>query len=132
MGVASLTKITEDQQVELIKSLRKEFEHAEEYQGKVESQWLMGVSLKQRTSAEYLVRVTVKTSESPYIDGMDIKVLFVDGKLQLQEDYFENTPELLGSPEDDAVKWHQNLGELIYLQRENPNDDTDGVLGWRI
>ena len=121
MGVASLTKITEDQQVELIKSLRKEFEHAEEYQGKVESQWLMGVSLKQRTSAEYLARVTVKTSESPYIDGMDIKVLFVDGKLHLEEDYFENTPELLGSPEDDAINWLKQLGNLIYLQLENPN-----------
>lgn len=121
MAVVSLTKISSDRQVELIKLLRNEFEHSEEYKGKVEFQWLMGVSLKQRTSAECLVRVTVKTSESPYIDGMDIKVFFVDGKLQLQEDYFENTPELLGSPEDDAVNWHRKLGELIYLQLENPN-----------
>lgn len=121
MAVTSLTKISSDRQVELIQLLRNEFEHAEEYKGKVEFQWLMGVSLRQETSAECLVRVTVKTSESPYIDGMDIKVFFVDGKLHLEEDYSENTPELLGSPEDDAVKWHRKLGELIYLQLENPN-----------
>ena len=129
MGVASLTKMSSDRQVELIQLLRNEFEHAEEYKGKVEFQWLMGVSLKEQPSAEYLVRVTVKTSESPYIDGMDIKVYLEDNKLHLEEDYFENTPELLGSPEEDAVKWHRKLGELIYLQLENPNDDLDDILG---
>lgn len=129
MAVVSLTKMNKDRQAEVINLLRNEFEHAEEYQGKVESQWLMGVSLRQETSAKYLVRVTVKTSESPYIDGMDIKVFFVDGKLQLAEDYFENTPELLGSPEDDAINWLKQLGNLIYLQLENPNDDLDDVLG---
>ena len=125
MAVVSLTKISSDRQVELIQLLRNEFEHSEEYKGKVESQWLMGVSLtrvsSRETSAEYLVRVTVKTSSSPYIDGMDIKIFLEDNKLHLEEDYFENTPELLGSPEEDAVKWHRKLGELIYLQLENPN-----------
>ena len=125
MAVASLTKMSKDWQAELINLLRSEFEHSEEYKGKVESQWLMGVSLtrvsSRETSAEYLVRVTVKTSESPYIDGMGIKVYLEDNKLHLEEDYFENTPELLGSPEEDAVKWHRKLGELIYLQLENPN-----------
>lgn len=122
MAVDTLTKMSSEQQDELIKLLRGEFEHREEYHGKVESQWLMGVSLRQESSAEYLVRVTVKTSESPYIDGMDIKVSLMNDKLQLIENYFENTPELLGSPEEDVINWHRKLGELIYLQLENPNE----------
>lgn len=121
MAVASLTKMSSDRQAELIQLLRNEFEHSEEYKGKIESQGLMGLSLRQETSAEYLVRVTVKTSSSPCIDGMAIKLFVVDGKIHL-----EDTPELLGSPEDDAVKWHQKLGELIYLQLENPNYDILG------
>lgn len=106
----------------LIDILRNEFEYTEEYKGKFEFQCLMGVSLSKTFSNEYLVRVTVKTSESPYIDGMSIKVFVVNGQVKLEEDYFEHSPELLGSPEDDAVKWHEILGELIYLQLENPND----------
>lgn len=133
MAVVSLTKISSDRQVELIQLLRNEFEHSEEYKGKVESQWLMGVSLtrvsSRETSAEYLVRVTVKTSSSPYIDGMDIKIFLEDNKLHLEEDYFENTPELLGSPEEDAINWLKRLGKLIYLQLENPNNDIDDIFG---
>lgn len=111
-------------QDELIDILRDEFEYTEEYKGKFEFQWLMGVSLNKIFSNEYLVRVSVKTSESPYIDGMSIKVSVVNGRVKLEEDYFEQSPELMGSPEADAVKWHENLGEVIYLQLENPNDEN--------
>lgn len=109
-----------DKKDDLVKLLRKEFEHKDKYQGKWEYQWVMGASIRKETLEEYLVRVTVKTSESPYIDGMDIKVYVIDEEVKLEDNFYENGPDLMGSPEAGAIAWIEKLDEIIYLQLENP------------
>ena len=116
----SLNKIEKNLKDDLVKLLREEFEQKQEYDGKWEYQWVMGIGLRKLTSDEYLARVTVKTSESPYIDGMDIKVYVVDGQVKLEDAYYENSPDLMGSPQEDAVAWMEKLDQVIYLQLENP------------
>lgn len=109
----------------IIEALKNEFEYRDkdnEY-----DQWVMGVSIRQEENIkrvigtdEYKVKVVVKTSESNYVDGMRLEVIVMDGKVVLQEDFFEKSPDLMGSPEEDSIKWLLGLGDIIYLQELNP------------
>lgn len=92
------------------------------------NQWVMGVSIKKnRTKGKlienpnYTVRVVVKTNESIYVDGMDIEFTVVDRKALIDELYYENTPDLIGSPVRDSIKWLLELNqEIYYIQQLNP------------
>lgn len=116
-------------QDELIDILRAEFNREEEWQGEKEYQWVMGISIKLEPEGLSLLRVVVKTSESPYVDGMEIGFMVIDGLIELGPSYYENSPDLMGSSVDTSIKWLSELGEIIYLQRENPYADTDDILG---
>lgn len=107
----------------IVEILRQELEHQEEDSDY--SQWVMGVSIRENHNIDnpvekpmYLVRVVVKTSESPYVDGMEISFMIVDGDIVIDPIYYENTPEYQGGTEEDALRW---LDEDIYYQQiSNP------------
>jgi phage anti-repressor protein len=89
------------------------------------SQWILGLSLKQKEVAEeedrYLARVVVKTNESPYVDGMDIDLSVSNkGEALIDPNYFENTPEFQGGSLESALDWLRNAGEIFYMQTVNP------------
>lgn len=112
---------------EAIDILRDEYNHKEKYDGQWEYQWLMGISMKLEKSGTSTMRVVVKTSESPYVDGMDIEFMIIDGYLEMHPLFYEEGPDLMGSPELDSIKWLSKLGEIFYLQVENPykNENRD-------
>lgn len=104
--------------------LRQELEHQEEDSDY--SQWVMGVSIRENQSIDnpvekpmYLARVVVKTSESPYVDGMDISFMMVDGDIVIDPIYYENTPEYQGGTEEDALSW-LGVEDIYYHQISNP------------
>ena len=101
----------------IIEALKKEFEYREEDY----DQWVMGVSIRQEEIVlqESRSKVIVQTSESNYTDGMEMEVTVVDGVAKLEEDFFEKTPDLMGSPVKDAIKWLSEF-KIIYLQLLNP------------
>ncbi len=100
----------------IIEALKKEFEYREEDY----DQWVMGASIKQdEVAQEFRVKVIVHTSESIYTDGMELEVTVVDGVAKLEEDFFEKTPDLMGSPVKDAIKWLREF-KIIHLQLLNP------------
>lgn len=80
---------------ELRDILRDEFNRQEKYQGEWEEQWLMGLSIKLEESGKHRLRVVVKTSESPYVDGMEIDFQVIKGQIELEPSYYENSPDLM-------------------------------------
>lgn len=80
---------------------------------------MMGLSIKLEESDVNKIRVVVKTSESPYVDGMDIPFAMIEGELEIYPLFYENSPDLMGSPELDSIKFLSKLGEIIYLHLEN-------------
>lgn len=113
---------------EIIDILRDEYNHKEKYDGQWEYQWLMGISMKLEKTGTSTMRIVVKTSESPYVDGMDIGFMIIDGQLEI-EPFYENGPDLMGSPELDSIKWLSKLGEIFYLQLENPYTNKSEDIG---
>lgn len=88
--------------ISILETLKKELEHLEPNSNY--SQWILGVSIRKERGAErdvgkpgYTARVVVKTSSSPYVDGMDISFTVPQDDVVIDPDYFENTPELQGS-----------------------------------
>ena len=51
---------------------------------------------------------------------MEMAVDVIDGEAQLEKDFFEKTPDLMGSPVKDSISWMLRLGDIIYLQQLNP------------
>ena len=106
----------------ILEILKKELE----YQKEGYSQWVMGVSIiKEKETApanipRYVARVIVLTSESPYVDGMQINFMMLEEDVIIGANYYENTPEFQGGTQLDALRWLRELGEEIYTQIENP------------
>lgn len=48
----------------------------------------MGISIKLKAEGLSLLRVVVKTSESPYEDGMEISFLVIDGLIELDPRFY--------------------------------------------
>lgn len=89
------------------------------------SQWILGLSLKKKWGEDkedkkesYIARVVVKTSESPYVDGMDIEVDVVGGDVEVVQECFENTPELQGGTVQSSLDWILELEKACYIQIE--------------
>ena len=106
----------------ILEILKKELE----YQKEGYSQWVMGVSIiKEKETAaaniaRYVARVIVLTSESPYVDGMQINFMMLEEDVIIGANYYENTPECQGGTQLDALRWLRELGEEVYTQIENP------------
>lgn len=111
---------------ELIDILRNEFNRKEEWEGELEYQWVMGISIKFKAEGVNLLRVVVKTSESTYVDGLQTYFMIIEELIELDPSYYENGPDLMGSPEATSIKWLSELGEIIFLERENPYADILG------
>ena len=112
-----MSKLKDETIEQIVKALRSEFELREEdYE-----QWVLGVSCleKQEGTQEFIVKVVVHTSESIYSDGMEMTVSIVDDEVKLEENFFEKTPDLMGSPVKDAINWLREY-KIIYLQLLNP------------
>ena len=112
-----MSKLKDETIEKVVKALRSEFELREEDY----DQWVLGVSCleKQEGTQEFIVKVVVHTSESIYSDGMEMTVSAVDDEVKLEEDFFEKTPDLMGSPVKDAINWLREY-KIIYLQLLNP------------
>ena len=91
------------------------------------SQWVLGVSIREESSKSkvleshfYTARVVVKTSDSIYVDGMDIAFWVEKGGVQIDPEYFENGPDFEGGTVTGAFNWLEELGNIQYLRLANP------------
>lgn len=114
----------------IVEILRQELEYTDSNSNY--SQWVLGVSIrkdrsKNRTigSPTYIARVVVKTSDSPYVDGIDILFTAPEDDVIIEDNYYENTPEFQGGMVEDSLRWVKELEEVYYLQLENPFDKAD-------
>ena len=99
----------------IVKAVRENLEYTDE----MYSQWILGLSVKE-VEQSFNIRVALKTSESPYVDGMEISDVLVKDNTVFLPDYFENTPDLQGSEIKYALAWLKNLGEVCYIQLDDP------------
>ena len=110
---------------DIIEILKNELEFTNE--GTNYSQWVLGVNIKRTDEKDkatgnptYITRVVLKTSESPYVDGMDIAFTVTDGDVTMDANYYEETPELLGGTVEDSIEWLMKVNGIYYLQLDNP------------
>lgn len=96
------------------------------------SQQVLGVSIRKERGKDrvigkpiYTARVVVKTSESPYVDGMDIIFMSPEDEVIIEANYYENTPEYQGGSVVDSLNWLRILEDIYYLQLENPFAKND-------
>ena len=97
-------------------------QEAFQYQEDDYAQWLAAVSLKGNavTNHRYKLRILILTSNSPYLDGTDLVVTLNSHGVAINEEVFQRTPELQGSPIMDALNWIRSYGPLIHWQAELP------------
>ena len=94
------------------------------------AQWLMGVSLLsviERKNDQLMItaRVVVKTSDSEYVDGMDI-AFSLDPIID--PNYYQNSPDYHGGSIEDSQPWLKKHGKVILEQLDNPFVATVGNL----
>ena len=113
-------------QEQILEILKSELEYKDSKNGY--TQWVMGLSIGKNPNTElsigidsmYIARTIVKTSDSPYVDGMDISFAKSNDNIEIDSKYFENSPSIEGSSIEDALRWLKKLGEEAYIQIENP------------
>ena len=78
-----MNKIELDIRDEVVKLVREELEYVEgsHKEGTYYSQWVMAVAIKEISKDSYIARVVIKTNQSPYGDGTDIRVNVIDKKV---------------------------------------------------
>ena len=115
----------------IIETLKQELENTDSSSNY--SQWILGVSIRNKRTegsvvgnAKYTARVVVKTNQSPFVDGMDIEFTVPEDDVLIDPDYFENTPEFQGGTVKDSLNWLKRIGEIYYLQLENPFEREGG------
>ncbi len=102
----------------ILKQLKQELEFnlpAEDY-----SQWVMGLSVKPLNKTNCIVRVVVRTSQSPYVDGTDYTISIIENTSTTNTDDLEEDPIFHGGTIEDALNWLKEHSEPCYLQLENP------------
>ena len=82
----------------------------------------MGVSLPsviERKNDQLVItaRVVVKTSDSEYVDGMDI-AFSLDPIID--PNYYQNSPDYHGGSIEDSQPWLKKHGKVILEQKDNP------------
>lgn len=109
----------------IIETLKQELENIDSISNY--SQWILGVSIRKEGTEgrvvgnpKYTARVVIKTSQSPFVDGMDIGFTVPGEDVLIDSDYFENTPEFQGGTVGDSLRWLKELEEIYYLQLDNP------------
>lgn len=104
---------------EIITTLKEELEYIDDGY----SQWILAVSIRKEHTKdgaiEYTARVVLKTNESPYVDGMDIRLKVTKEEVQLESGWYENTPDFQGGTVEDSITWLKELGEIKYLNVKN-------------
>jgi len=112
----------------IVRALKDELEHYSSEEDYI--QWIMALAMKKKISKDdlnnnqesYIVRTVLKTSESPFVDGTDLKVV-IDLKRKeaiLDEDSLEDAPMFHGGGIDDSLRWLEKVGEIEYQQMKNP------------
>lgn len=101
----------------VIKALRDELEYVDQHG---DSQWVMAVSMKKIDNQTYLSRVVVKTSHSPYVDGTEIKVSIIDGKVEVDLSFIDETPIIQGAELDASIRWIEGLNSFCFIQGNDP------------
>ena len=108
-----------DQKTEtIITQLKNALERQEP--GTNDHQWIMGISINDDRKQCVIVRVVLKTNESPYVDGMDILFDKTNDQLTMDPNYYQNSPDFMGGTVTDSFKWLRNHGDLIYQQMDDP------------
>lgn len=88
--------------------------------GTNDHQWIMGISINDDRKQCVIVRVVLKTNESPYVDGMDILFDKTNDQLTMDPNYYQNSPDFMGGTVTDSFKWLRCHGDLIYQQMDDP------------
>ena len=90
-----LEEISMDQKTEtIITQLKNALERQEP--GTNDHQWIMGISINDDRKQCVIVRVVLKTNESPYVDGMDILFDKTNDQLTMDPNYYRNSPDFMG------------------------------------
>lgn len=113
-------------QEQILEILKSELQYKDSKNGY--TQWIMGLSIKKQPKSIfsmgqdsiYTARTLIKTSEGPYVDGMDITFTKNHDKVEIDPEYYENGPSVEGAKVEDALRWLEKLGEEVYIQIENP------------
>ncbi len=125
--VIPLNKIGAEVKDQIIEILKSEINYTAPFDDY--SQWLMGASInKNRTDGSkeaitYTTRTVVKTNKSNYVDGMDINFTQAEGKLAIDPLFYENSPDLMGSPEKDAIEWIFKAGNIDCINLIDPHQE---------
>lgn len=112
----------------IIRALKDEFQYICKESNY--SQWVMGVVIQEEIKKDrgtYTVRTIIKTSESCYVDGTDVTVI-VDinrGAVAIDTDTLEDAPIFHGGTVEASLNWLKEIGEIDYLQLENPFSKVD-------
>ncbi|WFA09517.1 hypothetical protein [Tissierella sp. Yu-01] len=114
----------------IIKILKEELEFTNK--GTNYSQWVLGVNINKISAKDkvtgnpiYIARVVVKTSDSPYVDGMDIVFMAPEEDIIIEAKYYEKTPEFQGGTVEDSIEWLMKMNGIYYLQLDNPFEKAD-------
>ena len=121
-----MNKIKDDVRNQVISILKKEMNYTDPLDNY--SQWLMGVSLQKNEAqvnedVSYTARIVTKTNQSPFVDGMDIEFTEKDHKMIIDPLYYENSPNLMGSPIRASIEWMCKMGDIIYLEQIDPHKE---------
>ena len=86
------------------------------------AQWLMSISLPsviERKNDQLVItaRVVVKTSDSEYVDGMDIAFSL---EPIIDPNYYQNSPDYHGGSIEDSQPWLKKHGKVILEKMDNP------------
>ena len=121
-----MKKIT-DSIIEILKQELEQNNSSDNY-----SQWILGVSIRKERGEDriigkpiYTSRVVVKTSESLYVDGMDIIFMVPEDDVIMEANLDEYTPTFRGGTVRDSLNWLRELDDICYLQLKNPFDKQD-------
>lgn len=68
----------------------------------------------------YTARTLIKTSESPYVDGIDIIFTNSNDNVDIDHNYYENTPEFQGGTQLDALRVAKGVRRRSIYSNENP------------
>ena len=108
-----------DQKTEtIITQLKNALERQEP--GTNDHQWIMGISINDDRKQCVIVRVVLKTNESPYVDGMDILFDKTNDQLTMDPNYYQNSPDFMGGTVNTrgrfycALFWLKNTEESVW------------------
>ncbi len=123
-GVAK--KVTRTEHL-ILNMLKKELEYHDPEEPY--SLWIMAISVRAQEedinqtntrTGTHMVRVILKDSYPPYVDGTDIPVIVTGNRAKINNAAFAEYPKYPCVKEDDALQWLKTFSDPCFLQLTDP------------